>query len=53
MDIMSIDGKFRYKIGIIDFLTKYTGMKLLENEIKSKLNGVDRNDISAIDQDSY
>jgi len=39
---MSIDGKLRYKIGVIDFLTKYDGIKLLENEFKSKFHGVDK-----------
>ena len=38
----TIDGKLRYKLGVIDFLTKYDGMKFLENEFKSKLHQVDK-----------
>ena len=30
-DIESVDGAFRYKIGIIDFLTKYSKLKFIEN----------------------
>ena len=45
----SEDKKFTYKIGIIDFLTKYTKLKLIENEVKSKINKVDKMEISAID----
>ena len=47
------DGKFKYKIAIIDFLTKYSNMKLLENQFKSTVHGVDKMTISAIDQDNY
>ena len=49
----SNDGKFKYKIAIIDFLTKYSSMKLLENQFKSRVHGVDKMTISAIDQDNY
>lgn len=49
----SDDGKLKYKIGVIDFLTKYTSLKLLENEIVSTIGQVDRRDVSAIDQDTY
>ena len=49
----SPDGKFKYKIAIIDFLTKYSNLKLLENEFKSKVHRVDKMAISAIDQDNY
>ena len=49
----SKDGFERYKIGVIDFLTKYTKLKLLENEIVSTIGQVDRKDVSAIDQDTY
>ena len=45
----SQDGKYTYKLGIIDFLTKYTDLKLLENEVKSKYYHVDKMEISAID----
>jgi len=41
LEVESEDGKFRYKIGIIDFLTKFSNFKMLENEIKSKVHGVD------------
>ena len=40
-DFVSSDGKFRYKIGIIDFLTKYTGLKYIENVLKSSISGVE------------
>ena len=36
-------------MGIIDFLTKYTGIKMLENEIKSTVHRVNKIEISAID----
>ena len=49
LDLMSIDGKLRYKIGIIDFLTKYDRIKLLENEFKSKFHRVEKIHVSAID----
>ena len=51
--IDSDDGKFKYKVGVIDFLTKYTSLKLLENEIVSTIGQVDRRDVSAIDEDTY
>lgn len=31
LNLESIDGQFRYKIGLIDFLTKYSTMKKIEN----------------------
>lgn len=52
-DIDSIDGRYRFKIGIIDFLTNYNTFKLLENQIKSTMNRVESTQISAIDQESY
>jgi len=52
-DIESISGDFRYKIGIIDFLTNYSNTKYLENQFKSHLHHVDRNSVSAIDEKSY
>ena len=30
-DIESVDGEYRYKIGVIDFLTKYSKFKYIEN----------------------
>lgn len=41
MNIESIDGQFRYKIGLIDFLTKYSTLKKIENEYKALRHGVD------------
>ena len=40
-DVESKDGRWRYKIGIIDFLTNYDTFKFLENQLKSKLGNVD------------
>jgi hypothetical protein len=31
LDLESIDGSMRYKIGVIDFLTEYNNVKMLEN----------------------
>jgi len=52
-NIESSDGQFRYKIGVIDFLTKYSALKYIENEYKAFVNGVGNDEISAIDQDRY
>ena len=46
------DKNFRYKIAIIDFLTEYSSIKLIENNMKSTLANVDKNQIWAIDQDN-
>lgn len=46
-------GNYKYKFGIIDFLTNYDALKLAENTFKSKLAKVDKNEISAIDADTY
>tara|TARA_B110000285_G_C14752086_1_gene435657 strand:+ start:432 stop:614 length:183 start_codon:yes stop_codon:yes gene_type:complete len=48
-----MDGQTRFKIGLIDFLTKYTSLKLLENEIVSTIGQVDKREVSAIDFDTY
>ena len=48
-----MDGQTRYKLGIIDFLTKYTNLKLLENEIVSTIGQVDKREVSAIDFETY
>mmetsp|Transcript_23875 Transcript_23875/g.36555 ORF Transcript_23875/g.36555 Transcript_23875/m.36555 type:complete len:108 (+) Transcript_23875:1977-2300(+) len=53
LDVESVDGLMRYKLGLIDFLTEYSHKKLLENELKAKYHGVDSIEISAIDQDRY
>ena len=47
-DIVSIEGDFRYKLGIIDFLTKYTGLKFLENKVKATVARVDSIQVSVI-----
>ena len=52
-DIESEKGDFRYKIGIIDFLTNYNNKKYFENQIKSKYHHVDSSQVSAIDENSY
>ena len=52
-DIESVSGDFRYKIGIIDFLTNYNSSKYLENQFKSKIHHVERSSVSAIDSSSY
>jgi len=41
MDIVSINGERRFKVGLIDLLTKYDAKKYMENELKAKLHGVD------------
>ena len=40
-------------MGVIDFLTKYDNLKLIENEVKATLAQVDKNEISAIDEVTY
>ena len=52
-DIKSNCGNYRFKLGIIDFLTLYNTSKYFENELKQKLHGVDKMEISAIDSKSY
>jgi len=52
-DIESKGKRYRYKIGIIDFLTEYDSTKYIENQVKSKLANVDSYSISAIDPKSY
>ena len=53
LNIESNDGQCRYKIGIIDLLTKYDIKKKGENIFKSVIHNVDSTSISAIDQDTY
>jgi ribosomal protein S5 len=53
MNVESISGLYRYKIGIIDLLTKYSGKKAIENYVKATIANVDKTEISAIDQDTY
>lgn len=45
----SLDEEFTFKIGIIDFLTKYNHFKFIENQTKATIAGVDKIEISAID----
>jgi len=40
-EIESLDGTFRFKVGIIDFLTEYDNKKYLENVFKSTIHHVD------------
>ena len=49
----SRDGAIFYKIGIIDFLTMYSSMKYVENQVKSKMHGVDSQTVSATDPKTY
>jgi len=53
LDIESAEGQYRYKVGLIDFLTKFSGFKQFENKFKSTMHRVDAIEISAIDQDRY
>ena len=53
VDVESQHGEYRFKIGVIDFLTKYSNLKYLENQTKAKLAGVDNKEISAIDPETY
>lgn len=52
-DIESSCGNYRYKLGVIDFLTTYNYAKYLENQVKSTISQVDRTQISAIDEKTY
>jgi hypothetical protein len=52
-DIESLEGEYRYKLGIIDFLTAYGASKYLENRFKSARYSVDSSAISATDEATY
>jgi len=52
-DIESLEGEYRYKLGIIDFLTAYGASKYLENRFKSAMHSVDSSAISATDEATY
>jgi hypothetical protein len=52
-DVESIDGDYRFKVGIIDFLTEYNTFKNLENVFKSTIHHVDQKEVSAIDSSRY
>ena len=53
ISISSKCGRYKYKMGLIDLLTKYSCSKLIENEFKSKAFRVDPIEISAIDEKRY
>jgi len=52
-DIESLEGEYRYKLGLIDFLTAYGASKYLENRFKSAMHSVDSSAISATDEATY
>jgi len=52
-DIESLEGEYRYKLGIIDFLTAYGASKYLENRFKSAMHSVESSAISATDEATY
>jgi len=52
-DIESLEGEYRYKLGLIDFLTAYGASKYLENRFKSAIHSVDSSAISATDEATY
>lgn len=52
-EVIGKNPRFKYKIGIIDFLTTFNNIKILENRGKALLYGVDRNTISAINPNDY
>lgn len=51
--VESVDGRYSYKLGVIDFITNYGCKKLIENRSKSFIFKVDKNDISAIHPEAY
>ena len=53
LEVDSVDGKYFYRLGIIDFLTEYNKFKYIENRTKSKFYNVDKTQVSAIDERSY
>ena len=53
LTFISKDGKYRYKLYMIDLLRKYGDLVLLENKFKSIVNRVDSMEISAIDSVKY
>ncbi len=38
---------------MIDYLTVFNSLKLIENKIKSTVHGINSNEISAVDQETY
>ena len=51
--VKSIDGKYIYCFGIIDYLQTFNIKKLFENKYKSLIYGSERNFISAVDPVLY
>ena len=52
-ELESIDGQYRFKFGIIDFLSEYNATKYFENKLKSRLHNIDSRLISAVDEGTY
>ena len=38
---------------MIDYLTLFNNLKMLENKIKSTVHGINSNEIGAVDQETY
>lgn len=53
LSCISTDGNSKYKLLVIDYLTLFNSFKMLENKIKSTVHGVNSNEISAVDQETY
>jgi hypothetical protein len=51
--INSLDGKYVYRVGVIDFITRHDFSKTVEQKAKSILYGVDTKTISAQKPDFY
>jgi len=41
LTFISKDGKYKYKLYVIDLLTKYSILKLIESKFKSTVNRID------------
>lgn len=53
LSCISTDGNSKYKLLVIDFLTLFNNLKMIENKIKSTVHGINSNEISAVDQETY
>eukprot|EP00347_Sterkiella_histriomuscorum_P022007 403332010 len=49
----SLDGEYKYKLGIIDFLTEYNAAKKIENTWNNMIHWKDRQDISCQEPEIY
>lgn len=49
----SKDGQFKYKLGIIDFLTEYNAAKKIENTFNNVVYWKERQDLSCQDPETY